>query len=240
MVRLPNTEALTRFAIVDTDEPECAEWLLFTLDVAVRHLVRDVPFILLEDNRRFVGYSWYGKLQRICPLHLAVDGEIHEDEFQGSDAVALANTISLGLQLRSSGAAEYFAWDIPFAGWFEDSNFPSVQIFVTRTSPWVVNRDAEPFGLLEAAVYVGFQPGDDVECDSYDTQFEYFQDEANREITRILYGPMELVRMQLNELVGKLNCDFQNSLKEASVSRLDFVLGEDNRWSFTIQTGAAA
>ena len=173
-------------------------------------------------------------------MHLAVNGEIHEDEFQGEDAVALADTLSLGLQLRSSDTVEHFAWDIPFAGWFEDSNFPSVQIVVTRSSAWLVKRDAEPFGLLEAAVYVGFQPGDDMECDSYDTQLEYFQHEAEEEITRILYGPMDLVQMKLNELASKLNCDYRNSLKNADVSRLVFVLGKDDRWSFTIQTGAAA
>ena len=240
VVRLSDGAALTRYAIVDTSEPKCAEWLLFTFDVAARILVHDVPLTILEDNRRFAGYSWYAKLPRICPVHLAVNGEVHEDEFQGEDAVALADTLSLGLQLRSSDTVEHFAWDIPFAGWFEDSNFPSVQIVVTRSSAWLVKRDAEPFGLLEAAVYVGFQPGDDMECDSYDTQLEYFQHEAEEEITRILYGPMDLVQMKLNELASKLNCDFLNSLKNADVSRLVFVLGKDDRWSFTIQTGAAA
>ncbi len=240
VVLLPDGADLTRYTIVDTSESKCTEWLLFTFDVAARILVQDVPLTMLEDNRRFVGYSWYGKLPRICPVHLAVNGEIHEDEFQGEDAVALADTLSLGLQLRSSDTVEHFAWDIPFAGWFEDSNFPSVQIVVTRSSAWLVKRDAEPFGLLEAAVYVGFQPGDDMECDSYDTQLEYFQHEAEEEITRILYGPMDLVQMKLNELASKLNCDYRNSLKNADVSRLVFVLGKDDRWSFTIQTGAAA
>jgi len=67
------------------------------------------------------------------------------------------------------------------------------------------NRDAEPFGLLEAAVYVGFQPGDDVECDSYDTQLEYFKREADSEITRILHGPMGLVQLKLDKLLSDLN-----------------------------------
>jgi hypothetical protein len=237
---LPDADVLTQFAIVDTSDQQCADWLLFTFDVAARHLVHDLPFSLLSEKSRFAGYSWYDKLARICPVQLTVNGETHADQFQGDGAVALADTIVLGLQLRSSGSSEYFAWDIPFAGWLEESNFPSVQVMVTRTSPWVVSRDAEPFCLLEAAVYVGFQPGDDPDCDSYDTQLDYFQDEVREEITRVLYGPMDLVQMKLNELASKLNCDFRKCLKEASVSGVDFVLGRDDRWSFTIQARAAA
>ena len=55
--------------------------------------------------------------------------------------------------------------------------------------------------------------------------------------TRVLYGPMDLVQMKLNELALKLNCDFRKCLKEASVSGVDFALGRDDRWSFTIQAG---
>ena len=61
-------------------------------------------------------------------------------------------------------------WNLPFAGWGGD-DYDEVTLFITRDSEWATTGSPyQPFSLIAAAQHLVFDPSDDPDADSFDTQ----------------------------------------------------------------------
>jgi hypothetical protein len=108
---------------------------------------------------------------------------------------------------------------------------------VTKTSPWVLASDqyAGVFGLEAAVDHIGFDPGDDVESDSYDTQHDWFTEHVEREIVRALGGNIGQARLELGKVVG--GYDLTHALNAANISEVRLLKTGQN-WTFDIAAAA--
>jgi len=72
-------------------------------------------------ERGFEGYAWYDSMARCHNFKLTIDGKPAEDAAPISD-LTVVDSIQLSFDLERSGVApEQIVWDLPFAGWSQDS-----------------------------------------------------------------------------------------------------------------------
>ena len=106
-----------------------------------------------------------------------------------TEGLTIVNSIQLSFDLVRPGASpEQVLWDLPFAGWGADDH-DEVTLFITRDSEWATTGSPyQPFSLIAAAQHLVFDPSDDPDADSSDTQEEYFQQRYEESITKVLGG----------------------------------------------------
>jgi hypothetical protein len=148
----------------------------------------------VREISAFDGYRWYGALPRVVGLSFRVkqNGEIID--YDGSEALTLpvesglVDLIALEINVRSSAdpAAESAMLSLPAdllialpAGW---GDVGEATIFL---APQCM---IEPVDLARLLMDACFSPSDDVEMDSYETQREIAETEAQFIATNLLRG----------------------------------------------------
>ena len=186
---------------------------------------------------RFSGYAWYKALPvyRNFDLCIEADGE----EVKSSQLLEIVDSITLSFELKWPGSDEpkLFEWELPFAGYPDDDDCKNCFLFVTETSNWVkeCKGTATPFCLEDAAEHIGFDPGDDCESDSYDTQHDYFTERVEREIVRVLGGNIGQARLELGKVVS--NYELRDALNAAGINEV-WLVKKDKDWTYDIVEGS--
>ena len=226
---------LTTVALVDVETDGDAS-PAFTFETGFAYS-ENLPLRPIAQCYRFSGYSWYKALPvyRNFDLSIMADGE----EVKSGQLLELVDSINLTFELKWPGSDEpkVFSWDLPFAGYPDDDDHQNCFLFVTEDSNWVneCKANAAPFCLESAAEHIGFDPGDDVESDSYDTQHDYFTERVEREIVRVLGGNIGQARLELNKVVS--NYELRDALNAAGINEV-WLVKKDKDWTFDIVEGS--
>ena len=186
---------------------------------------------------RFKGYRWYNAISKYRNFELTIDSTPVE-EYSAPQLLTVVDKITLRFALdRQSKPTVPFTWDLPFAGYANEDDSQDCSLLVTKTSPWVLasNQYADVFGLEEAASHIGFDPGDDVDSDSSETQSDYFQERVRREIVRVLGGTLGAAQLELGKVIG--DYDLRNALNAANISSVRLVK-IDQEWTYEISAAA--
>ncbi len=186
---------------------------------------------------RYKGYSWYAEIPVYRNFELTIDSE-PVDEYEAAALLTVVDMITLKFALDLPGKPTVpFTWDLPFAGYANEDDSQDCTLLVTKTSPWVLasNQYADVFGLEAAADHIGFDPGDDVESDSYDTQHDWYEERVQREIVRVLGGSFGPVRLELGKVIGAH--ELTNALNAANISSVRLVK-TGQAWTYEITAAA--
>ena len=223
----PSVYEATKCALVTLDNDTC-ETASFTFDLGSRdrHLPGGLVPVRLE--RGFEGYDWYDSMARFHNFKLTIDGKPAEDAAPISD-LTVVDSIQLSFDLERSGAApEQIAWDLPFAGWSQDEAI----LFITLDSEWAkTGSPYQPFSLIDAAQHLAFNPSDDPDADSVETQQEYFWRGYEKSIVDMLGGSIAAARLALSRA---LDWDLTTALDHANLSEVRLVRKENGKWEAEI------
>lgn len=152
----------------------------------------DLPYVALEPEPRYQGYSWYDKLPVLSAFHFRfeVEGEqLSAQEFKvryAHQAKVLVDAITVVATVKQADGSSFevaFPTDVYLVS--EDCwcDLDDVCICLRREHDLNVEVLAD---LLEAAY---FSPSDDSDADSYETQKVQFQESARvRAIATLLSG----------------------------------------------------
>ena len=178
-------ETLTQAIIV----PESSESLNIATQQALYRAagLAGIQHRLFRECSYFAGYRWYDQLQKLVAVETKVTVQGIEKDLQDLGEIARETrpeAISFTLHIRTPGNSHIstvqLKGDVAFTDEACGINDPSTKIFVTANSQINV---PELCDLLRAAF---FQPSDDRDYDSYNTQEEYFDREAQDMATTIL------------------------------------------------------
>lgn len=153
--------------------------------------LRALPSTLLEPCPAYEGYVWYDSLPRITALRhfVTADGERMEVSGLKPPAESLRpDSIRIELTIRHTDGTEktlFLDTDLLLTGDCWSTCVEDVAPLVTSDSKLSPGDFAD---LIEAAF---FSPSDDAESDSYETQQEWFRDQAERLATSILLSERE-------------------------------------------------
>ena len=160
------------------------------------------------------------------------------DEFEAAALLTVVDMITLRFALDLPGKPTVaFTWDLPFAGYANEDDSQDCTLLVTKTSPWVLasNQYADVFGLEAAADHIGFDSGDDMESDSYDTQHDWYEERVQREIVRVLGGTFGPARLELGKVIGAH--ELTNALNAANISSVRLIK-TGQAWAYEITAAA--
>jgi hypothetical protein len=210
----------------DTSEPAS-----FTFDLGSRDRQLPGGLVPVRMERAFDGYAWYDSMARCHNFKLTIDGKPAEDATPISD-LTVVDSIQLSFDLERSGAVpEQIEWDLPFAGWSQDSQDEAI-LFITRDSEWAkTGSPFQPFSLIDAAQHLAFNPSDDCEADSVETQQEYFWRGYEKSLVDTLGGSLAAARLALSRA---LDWDLTTALDRASLSEVRLVRKENGKWEAEI------
>jgi hypothetical protein len=236
------SEAITSSRIIDPSEVAFVEGVDeddrtgFAFEMGFSHFHK-LGLRPVQHEPRYKGYSWYSAIPQYRRFELTIDSKPVE-EYDAASLLTVVDTITLRFALDRPGKPTVpFTWDLPFAGYANEDDSQDCALLVTKTSPWVLASDqyAGVFGLEAAADHIGFDPGDDVESDSYDTQHDWFTEHVEREIVRVLGGNIGQARLELGKVVG--GYDLTHALNAANISEVRLVKTGQN-WTFDIAAAA--
>jgi hypothetical protein len=217
-------------ALVTLDD-DTSETVSFTFDIGSRDRQLPESLVAVRKERGFEGYVWYDGMARCDNFKVTIDGKPAEDAAPISD-LTVVDSIQLSFDLERSGVApEQIVWDLPFAGWSQDSQDEAI-LFITRDSEWAKTCSPfQPFSLIDAAQHLAFNPSDDCEADSVETQQEYFWRGYEKSIVDKLGGAIAAARLALSRA---LDWDLTTALDRANLSEVRLVRKENGKWEAEI------
>jgi hypothetical protein len=171
-------------------------------------------------------------MARCRNFKLTIDGKPAEDAAPISDLtiVEASNCPSI---LSGGRRPEQIVWNLPFAGWGEEDE-NEASLFITRDSEWAqTSSPYQPFSLIDVAQHLAFDPSDDFEADSYETQEQYFKQRYEEAIIEAIGGALAAARLALSRALG---WDLTRALDAAHLSEVRFVRTEDGKWKVDLPT----
>jgi hypothetical protein len=227
---------LATVALVDIDLDGDAS-PAFTFETGFAYS-ENLPLKPVAQCNRFAGYSWYKALPVYQNFDLCI--EVDGEEVKNGQLLEVVDSINLTFELKYSGSDDpkVFNWEhLAFAGYPDDNDRLNFFLYITKTSTWVkaCKENAEPFSLEAAAEHIGFDPGDDAESDSYDSQHDYFMERVEREFVRILGGSIGQARLELGKVVS--NYELRDALNAAGINEV-WLVKKDKDWTYDIVEGS--
>ncbi|MGB3798123.1 MAG: ATP-binding protein [Alteraurantiacibacter sp.] len=164
---------------------------------------------LVEQHRFYEGYEWYDALPEVSAAHFEVKtGERTYRIYEGTCDPALeehveADSITLHCVTTHDGRVDEhsFATDVAL---IEDSDM-WYSVIDNVKSAWTKSDKLTPDVLVLLLDDACFCSSDDSECDSWDTQHERFENDAQKLATEILLGEDAAICGQFREAVARLN-----------------------------------
>ena len=164
---------------------------------------------LVERHAFYEGYDWYDAMPKIAAAHFEVKaGDRNYRIFEGTCDPALeehveAESITLHCVATHNGSTEEysFATDVAL---IEDTDMWFGALDNVRIA-WKKSAKLTPDTLILLLNDALFCSSDDSECDSWDTQHERFERDAQKLATEILLGEDAAICGQFREAVARLN-----------------------------------
>jgi len=140
---------------------------------------------LYEEKPEYAGYAWYDRVPRIVDSAVLVDGILYDDWPEGSERPA---KIQVEVTISESGQP-LRSVRLPTLIHARTSERNEIEFVAVRNSPWDNDDLAGPFSVADFLIGATFCAGDDAECDSWDTQMDYYGREVERAVNSYFRGP---------------------------------------------------
>jgi len=165
---------------------------------AALHSGAELDFVLYEEKPEYQGYSWYDRLPRLTALEVLLDGVLYAECTKESVA-ARPKTMELKITIEEP-EHDSKTVSIPALVHVDTEDEYGVDpIFVViQDSPWDKGNE-EPFSLHEFLMWATFWSSDDVENDSWQTQYDHHDDLVTEIISRYLHGPRASLTSQIRQ-----------------------------------------
>jgi len=218
----------------DIGDPDLPESFAFEYGLKTHKLPMDLAPVNRDDQ--FKGYSWYAAIPVLKDFKLLVDGKPIEEDYP--QRLVIVNDIGMSFSFVTNSGCEVIDWNnLLVAAWgarnYGNGDFT---ILITESSEWAKTRSLhEPFSLVCAAQYVGFSYNDNGDSDSYDTQVDYFQDEAIHTIVEILGGALQAAQLCI---LGALDWNVTQALEKAGLIEVRLYKDEKGFWRTDIPVSA--
>lgn len=186
--------------IVETLTPSIAH--PFDLSLS-DHTLRPLFF---EEEQKYQGYPWYDDLARVenIQFHISVEGRAlkfqegdTDEEFTGSTK---ADAIELHFDIVQGDNTLNFKAQAPVAFFSE-----TYEIYdpAETSLAWTNSPKLDPHTLTDMLVASYFSSSDDPNADSYETQCQYFENEAYQFALNLLESKEAAIRFQLTEALSR-------------------------------------
>src|SRR5579884_1821937 len=175
-----------------------------------------MPGPLYQEDSRYVGYGWYAKLPMVVDVEVLLDGISYENAKATEDRpghITLEVTVATQPQ-------EFHKIFLPALVHVEsgpgECNFVAV-----KGSPWDNDNLDGPFSILEFLIWATFSASDDwVEADSWQTQFDAYEEDIQRQVNAYFRGPRATLIAILREA---LDWQAKRLAEELDIAELRFV-----------------
>jgi hypothetical protein len=214
---------LTRAMVVDEDLPYA-----HTLQGAL-HCGATVDHDLYHERPEYSGYSWYDALPRLTDVELTVDGIAWEycpsftPQNRPSEIHLSVNVRELGQKDRVVRLSAYFHIDT--------QELYELSFVAVKASPWDNEELAGPFDLQDFILWATFRASEDLESDSWQTQYDYHQDRIQEELNEYFRGP----RANLIVLLRKLSAEANGLASRLGVTEITLQRPEANTRDWNIK-----
>jgi hypothetical protein len=184
---------------------------------------------LYEERPEYSGYSWYDALPRLNDVALTLDGA-DWDACPAFTAQNRPSEISLSVQIRQLGRDDRLVCLPAYV--HVDTNEPNEISFVAvKASPWDNNALSGPFDLQDFILWATFRASEDIESDSWQTQYDYYEGRVQEELNDYFRGP----RANLIVLLRKLSLDAHLLANRLGVTEITLQRPESNARDWNIK-----
>lgn len=190
---------------------------------------------LYQVQPRFRGYSWYDRLPTLTEAEVLVDGVLHQEREE--DNTERPREILVKLTIEQQGHEDMHL-DLPAAihvldGMEVFDGYEPPSFLAVRDSPWDNETLSGPFDVAQYLVSATFSPGDDVECDSYETQRHDFERHVDRVVNEYFRGPRAALMAALEDC---LSWEARRYAEQAGVKEIRFRKQEetDRGWALEL------
>ncbi len=169
----------------------------------------DLPYTLLSTDDRYRGYPWYDALPKLSPARIEIaigDRTFSPDEFgemYGLEDNVIVDSITAIVTQTQPGTPDRelrLPLDVGF-GEFDDASYilslEEVTLAIARHHSLAPQELAD---LLEASFYA---PSEESDADSYETQRENFQEEAQERAIRALLSEQAALKARIEMIIDR-------------------------------------
>ena len=191
-----------------------------TLEAALQ-TVRIREYQMYQESAQFEGYAWYDRLPRLMETVVLVDGDSIAD--WKARGVLRPRAMELKVFVEQADRPET-VYRLPISIHVEDEeglawDGGAVDLLAVENSPWDNDKLKGPFDVVEFLIAATFCAGDDVECDSWETQKNEFQKDVERKVNEYFRGTRAALLALLEDA---LTWDVRNYAKEIGVQEIRF------------------
>jgi len=153
---------------------------------------------LYEEKPEYAGYAWYDRLPRIVDTAVLVDGVLYDDWPEGSERPA---KIQIEVTIAESGQPER-SIRLPTLIHAPTDELDEISFVAVRNSPWDNDDLDGPFSVADFLIWATFRASDDLgECDSWNTQMDYYGKTIEREVNAYFRGPKASLLAILRDVI---------------------------------------
>jgi len=156
--------------------------------------------VLVKATSKYLGYSWYDALPRVCDnVELLCDGENIWDEL-ADNRKSIVDTGEVVYVETLKLVVDGTAWPDPEFIILSNDDYLYGQCLLEDTCGFVVRKGVEQSTLVDNALEMAislWEPCEDDEADSFETQKQWFEKEALVSLTDLLGSRKEMLALQI-------------------------------------------
>ena len=140
---------------------------------------------LYTEEPQFAGYAWYDSLPKITDSTVILDGTLYEERPKSSQD--RPQRIELELTVHDQGKGSH---DIRIPVLIHVDPSGGCDFVAVKESPWDNDDMAGPFSIADFLIGATFSASDDWgEADSWQTQYDAYEEEIERQVNGYFRGP---------------------------------------------------
>lgn len=209
---------------------DCDKIMLVARDLPDEHTIEgalnsgaSLPNRLYKEEPQFAGYAWYDSLPKITDSAVILDGRRCDEWPKSMQERAQRIEIELTVQDRDGSPYEIRLPALIHVDASDECEFVAV-----RHSPWDNDDLAGPFPINDFLINATFRASDDWgEADSWQTQYEAYEEEIERQVNAYFRGPRATLLAILRKAI---EWDADSLAEQLGVTELHFLRKSKHEW----------
>lgn len=188
---------------------------------------------LFREESAFEGYTWYDALPRVTDVEMRIDGTLWEDcpSFTRQNR---PSEIKLDVHMQQAGQAVSVV-SLSACVHVDTAELNGINFVAVTGSPWDKNELDEPFDLCDFILWATFAASEDLESDSWQTQYDYYRNCIEEELNEYFRGP----RANLIVLLNKMTVDANGLANRLGITEITLRRSQTELREWDIQLSGA-
>ena len=208
----------------------CAGIMLVTRDLPNEHTIEGAlnsgasfPNQLYKEEPQFAGYTWYDPLPKITDSAVILDGTLYDEWRNNSQERPQRIELELTIQYQGGGFR-----DIRLPALIHVDPSDGCDFVAVKASPWDNDDMAGPFPVSDFLIAATFFASDDWgEADSWQTQYDAYEEEVERQVNAYFRGP----RATLVAILRKaIEWQVDSLAEQLGITELRFLRKSKHEW----------